>query len=416
MGDTGPVPGRFFSAPYSGADAGVAAAVGDSARSKPLAGVRVLDLTRLLPGPLATQHLADYGADVIKVEDTGAGDYARTMGPGNAAGSYFHQLVNRNKRSLRLDLKQAEGRTLMLRLVEHTDVLVEGFRPGAMARLGLDYETLAALNPRLVYCSISGYGQQGPYAERAGHDINYIGYAGVLDQIGYRGGAPALPNLQIGDLLGGTMAAAMGILVALVDARSTGRGRHVDVAMTDAVLAHAIFPLAEVLARGTVRDRGDDLLTGGVPCYGVYETADGRHMAVGALEEKFWHLLCDTLGRADLKPAHLARDAAGERARAELAAVFRTHSQAHWTALFGTVDCCVTPVLRLEEALSDEQVRRAVVEANGLRQFAPPVAMSEFSLGQPGPAPEQGAHSAEILAELGLDSGEIETLRARGVI
>lgn len=387
-------------------------------RAPPLQGLRVLDLTRLLPGPLATQHLADCGAEVIKVEDTGAGDYARSMGAMNGDSSYFYQVVNRNKQSIRIDLKQNAGRELFLRLVDTADVLVEGFRPGVMDKLGLGYAQLAARNPRLVYCSISGYGQDGPYAQRAGHDINYIGYAGVLDQIGSAGGPPAIPNLQIGDLLGGTLSALLGLLVAVIDARASGQGRHVDVAMTDAALAHAIFPLCEVLAHGAVKPRGEDLLDGGVPCYGVYETADGRHMAVGALEEKFWHLLCDTLDRVDLKPAHLAGGEAGARARSALAAIFRTRSQAEWTALFDGVDCCVTPVLRLEESLQNAhlQARGMIVEVDGVRQFAPPVRLSGHAPADFAPAPAAGADTARVLAALGIDAQELDRLRAARVI
>ncbi len=385
----------------------------------PLEGVRVLDLTRLLPGPLATQHLADHGADVIKVEDTGAGDYARTMGAMGGDTSWFYQVVNRNKRSLRLDLKQAEGRALFMRLVETADVVVEGFRPGVMERLGLGYAALAERNPRVVLCSISGYGQTGPYALRAGHDINYLGYAGVLDQMGSAGGPPGLSNLQVGDLLGGTMGAVMGIMMALFDARRSGQGRHVDVSMTDTSLAHMIFPLAEVLAHGRVKPRGEDLLTGGVPCYGVYETADGRHMAVGALEEKFWHLLCDTVGRPDLKPAHLAEGEAGARARAELAAIFRSRGQREWVAVFDAVDCCVTPVLRLEESLENPQLRarEMVVEVNGSAQFGRAVRLSEMPAHAPRAAPVcAGADSDAILAGLGVRNEEIARLRAAGVI
>ncbi|NMG43914.1 CoA transferase [Aromatoleum toluvorans] len=387
-------------------------------RQKPLANLRVLDLTRLLPGPLATQHLADYGAEVIKVEDTGAGDYARTMGAMNGDTSFFYQVCNRGKKSVRLDLKQAEGRELFLRLVDTADVVVEGFRPGVMDKLGLGYDALAARKPQIVVCSISGYGQTGPYALRAGHDINYIGYAGVLDQIGTAGGAPAMSNLQIGDLLGGTMTALFGLLAAVLDARASGQGRHVDVAMTDAALAHAIFPLAEVLAHGGVKPRGEDLLTGGVPCYGVYETADGRHMAVGSLEEKFWHLVCDTLGRPDLKPAHLATGAAGARARAELAAIFRSRTQAEWTVIFDGIDCCVTPILRLEESLENPQLRARgmVTEVEGVRQFGPPVRLSGFEPGPFTPAPQAGADSDAVLTALGLDDAAIARLRASGVI
>jgi crotonobetainyl-CoA:carnitine CoA-transferase CaiB-like acyl-CoA transferase len=385
----------------------------------PLAGVRILDLTRLLPGPLATQHLADYGAEVIKVEDTGAGDYARSMGAMGGDTSWFYQVVNRNKRSLRLDLKQAEGRALFLRLVETADVVVEGFRPGVMARLGLGYAALAERNPRVVLCSITGYGQSGPYAARAGHDINYLGYAGVLDQLGCADGPPALSNLQIGDLLGGTMGAVMGILAALFDARGSGRGRHVDVSMTDAAFAHMIFPLAEVLAHGRVKPRGEDLLTGGVPCYGVYETADGRHMAVGALEEKFWELLCTTLERRDLVPGHLATGAEGARVRAELAAIFRSRSQQAWVEIFDRVDCCVTPVLRLEESLRDRQLqaRAMVVEVAGTRQFGPAVRMSDMPPMPLRAAPvSAGADTEAILEALGLDAKTRCRLRATGVI
>lgn len=385
----------------------------------PLEGVRVLDLTRLLPGPLATQHLADYGAEVIKVEDTGAGDYARTMGAMGGDTSWFYQVVNRNKHSLRLDLKQAEGRALFLRLVETADIVVEGFRPGVMARLGLGYEVLARHNPRVILCSITGYGQTGPYAARAGHDINYLGYAGVLDQIGSAGGAPALSNVQIGDLLGGTMGAVMGILVALFDAQRSGCGRHVDVAMTDASFAHAIFPLTEVLAKGQVRPRGEDLLSGGVPCYGVYETADGRHMAVGALEEKFWHLLCDTVGRPDLKPGHLAQGEEGVRVRGELAAIFRGRSQHDWVTIFDGVDCCVTPVLRLEESFQDAQLqaRGMVREVGGVLQFGPAVRMTGMLDVPMRAAPAKaGADTEVILAALGVEGEAIARLRAAGVI
>ncbi|HJV27588.1 MAG TPA: CaiB/BaiF CoA-transferase family protein [Aromatoleum sp.] len=387
-------------------------------RSKPLEGLRVLDLTRLLPGPLATQHLADYGAEVIKIEDTGAGDYARTMGAMKGDTSYFYRIVNRGKKSIRLDLKQAAGRELFLRLVEGADVVVEGFRPGVMDKLGLGYATLAATNPKIVLCSISGYGQTGPYALRAGHDINYIGYAGVLDQIGTAGGAPAISNLQIGDLLGGTMSALFGLLVAIIDARATGQGRHVDVSMTDAALAHAIFPLAEVLAHGKVQPRGEDLLTGGVPCYGVYETADGRHMAVGSLEEKFWSMLCDALERPDLKPGHLSTGEKGARVKGELAAIFATRTQAQWVQHFDGIDCCVTPVLRVEESLQDPQLRARgmFVEVDGVTQFAPPVAMSDFSPATLTPAPAAGADTDAVLTTLGLDAAEIRRLRDAGVV
>src|SRR6266699_708331 len=386
-------------------------------RAKPLSGIRVLDLTRLLPGPMATLHLADMGADVIKIEDTGSGDYAREMGRTREGMSDFFQLVNRNKRAIRLDLKQPQGREVLLRLAKGAEILVEGFRPGAMAKLGAGYDELAAVNPRLVYCSITGYGQDGPYAGRAGHDINYIGYAGVGDQIGTEE-APVVPNFQIADLLGGALTPVMGILAALIDARSSGRGRHVDVAMTDAVFAHAILPLVGFLEHGKAPGRGTGMLSGGLPCYHVYRTRDGRHMAVGALERKFWETLCDILGCPELKEKHIVYGEEARPVRERLAAIFASRAQREWAELFARADCCVSPILTLDEALANEQLRArgmSVVE-DGLRQLASPVKFSEFEFSIERPAPESGEHTDEILREAGYGDAEIEVLRKSGAI
>lgn len=384
----------------------------------PLAGVRILDLTRLLPGPLATQHLADYGAEVIKVEDTGVGDYARSMGAMGGETSWFYQLVNRNKRSLRLDLKQAQGVAVFLRLARDADVIIESFRPGVVDKLGVGYEAVRAINPRIVYCAITGYGQSGPYAMRAGHDLNYIGYAGVLEQIGVAGGPPALPNLQIGDMLGGAMSALVPLLAALLAARTTGQGDYVDVSMTDGVLAHAIFPLVALRGAGQARPRGADVLSGGLPCYAVYATADGRHLAVAALEPKFWNLLCDALQRPDLKPLQYAVGEQGDFARAELAHIFAGHGQRHWSGIFDGIDCCVTPVLTLDEALDNEQTRarEMVLEVDGVTQFAPPWKLRGVADAAATPAPHAGEHSAGVLRAAGYAEAEIEALRQARVI
>jgi crotonobetainyl-CoA:carnitine CoA-transferase CaiB-like acyl-CoA transferase len=386
-------------------------------RAKPLSGIRVLDLTRLLPGPMATLHLADMGADVVKIEDTGAGDYAREMGRMREGMSDFFRLVNRNKRAMRLDLRNPRGREVFLRLAGNADVLVEGFRPGVMAKLGLGYETIAAAHPRIVYCSISGYGQDGPYAGRAGHDINYVGYAGVGDQIG-TGSAPVVPNFQIADLLGGALAPAMGILAALVDARSSGRGRHVDVAMTDAVLAHAIFPLLGFLEKGKAPARGTGMLDGGLPCYNVYPTRDGRYVAVGALERKFWETLCDMLGCEDLKGKHLVYGEQAAPVKKRLATIFAARTQREWTELFDRADCCVSPILTIEEALANEQLcaRGMVAAADGSTQLAFPLKFSDFEFGIERSAPARGEHTDEILREAGYPDSEIRALHAEGAI
>ena len=382
-------------------------------RPGPLAGIRVLDLTRLLPGPVATLHLADLGAEVIKIEDPQVGDYARTLGNGQGADSAYFRMINRNKLGLRLDLKKPEGVDVFKRLASAADVIVESFRPGVMDKLGVGYAVIAPLNPRIAYCSISGYGQDGPYKDLAGHDINYLGYAGVLDQIGCEGSNPAIPNFQIADLLGGALTAAFGILAAVVEAQRSGKGRYIDVAMTDSVLAHTYFTMLRLNDSGHSVPRGSDLLAGGLPCYGAYRCADGRHMAVGALEGKFWKLCCEVLGC----PEWVGRqwDAS---LRAELATLFATRPRDDWAKLFAAVDCCVTPILTPEEALENEQIvaRGMVLEEDGLTQFAPPLKMSEFEFSIRQSAPAAGQHTASILTAAGYGSAEIEHLTAKGVL
>lgn len=337
---------------------------------KPLTGIRVLDLTRLLPGPVATMHLAEMGAEVIKIEDPGVGDYARAMGHVRNEVSQFFIAVNRGKQSVRLDLKDAHQRDQFLRMVDDADVVVESFRPGVMDKLGLGWNVLKKRNPQLVMCAISGYGQDGPFAHFAGHDINYIGYAGMLEQNAGPEGVPALPNLQVGDLLGGAQSAVQGILAALLGVKMGGMGRFVDVSMTDAVFAHNIMPLVAVNNFGRPAAPARDLLTGGVPCYNVYRTADGRFMAVGALELKFWEACCEVLGRLDLKTKHwsLGQQIGGTEAmtvKAELDAIFALRTLEEWMARFGGADCCVTPILRADEAVSHPLFQaRAMVKRN----------------------------------------------------
>jgi len=379
----------------------------------------VLDLTRLLPGPVCTLYLADLGADVIKVEDTGPGDYARNFGNRPGMFSAFYRAVNRNKRSIALNLKDERGRDAFLALAKSADVIVESFRPGVVAALGVGYDTVAAINRRIVYAAISGYGQSGPRAQLAGHDINYLGYAGVLDQTGGRDGPPTLCNLQIADLLGGAASSAIALLAALVGAQRTGRGRYVDVAMTDASLAHNIFALHALEQWGSVVPRGTDLLTGGVPCYGIYPTRDGRWLAVGALEQKFWEALCTKLARPDLVAGQFALGDEGRRIRLELERVFAAATFAEWKARLATVDCCVTPIATLDEAMADPHfVAREMVlqRSDGSREYAPPFKVSGHAFAVSRQAPGQGEHSAEILREAGYRATDIDALAATGVI
>ena len=330
----------------------------------PLEGIRVVDLTRLLPGPLATRHLAELGAEVIKIEgpaDRGQDDGTRTMGltPAERARgepALAFRALNRGKQLLRLDLRAAEGKAALIERVRDADVLVEGFRPGVMDKLGLGWDALRVLNPKLVMCAISGYGQTSAWAHRAGHDINYIAMAGVLEQIATVDGELAVPNFQIGDLMGGTQAAVTGILAGLLGAQRSGHGRFVDVSMAHEVLRHHVLATFTLEASGRVPVPGRDLLSGGAPCYGVYRTADARHLAVGALEPKFWQALCIAVGRPQWAALHwsqglLAGGAESMALRAELAALFAAEPLAHWVTRFEGVDACVTPVLRLDETL-----------------------------------------------------------------
>jgi crotonobetainyl-CoA:carnitine CoA-transferase CaiB-like acyl-CoA transferase len=380
--------------------------------TRPLEGIRVLDLSRLLPGPFATVILSDLGASVIKIEDTGAGDYLRAFPPQvQGLGGRF-AAVNRDKRSLALDLKQPRGVELLLRLVERADVLVESFRPGVLDKLGLGFAELTARNPRLILCSISGYGQSGPYRQRAGHDLDYIALAGVLGMTGQADGAPQMPGVQIADFAGGLWAAT-GICAALAGRASSGRGCHLDISMTEGALAFLLAEIGNLFAGATPR-RGTEALSGGLACYAVYETRDGKHLAVGALEPKFWLALGEAIGR----PAELAELAAPPaeqaRVRAELAAIFRTRTRAEWEATLADKDVLVEPILEPAEVAVHPLhcARNLFYEVAGFPQTRTP-------LGEPAarlPPPTQGQHTTEVLRELGLGDAEIDELRQGGVI
>lgn len=391
----------------------------------PLAGLRIIDLTRLLPGPAMTMHLADFGAEIIKIEDTGQGDAMRSFPPmvraatGEEINTSF-AATNRGKRSIAVDLKHADGREVLLKLAAEADALIEGFRPGVLDRLGLGWAVLHALNPKLVLCSLTGYGQTGPLAQHAGHDLNYCAMTGVLDQ-NRAAGRPAIPNLQIGDLLGGTQDALGALLIALLAAGRSGQGRHVDVAMTDGLLAHHFMPHS-MLDAGKAPRAGETLLTGGVPCYGVYETKDGKHLALGALELKFWQNFCDAAGLSELREQHWTRgeapgSAAARTATARVAARLRERSRAVWEKVFADADACVTPVLTPAEALGHGHHRaRQLIHRRGEATLIGPFAQMPGAALAQRPAPRAGEHTREILRELGYDAGRIDALLAAGTV
>lgn len=371
---------------------------------KPLDNITVLDLTRLLPGAVATMWLGDFGANVIKIEDTKSGDPARLMPPLiNGEGAIF-LATNRNKKSITLDLKNPDDKEKFLKLVATADVLVEGFRPGVMQRLGFDYESLKMINPKLVYCSISGYGQDGPYRERGGHDINYMAIAGALGLNGLAGEAPSIPGIQIADLAGGSMQSVMGILLALMARDKSGVGQFVDVSMMDGAFSMMQVPLSVYFATGQVPERGSDTLSGKFACYNIYETSDGRHLSLGALELKFWVNTCQTLGREDLIALHRASGESQEKCIAEVREIFKTKTAHEWLEIFASTDACLMLINNVSEAVNDPQViqRGLVIEidhpkAGKLKQIANPVKLSETPAEAFLPPPGLGEHNEEIV-------------------
>ena len=397
-----------------------------------LAGVRVLDLSRLLPGPFCSLYLAQMGAEVIKIEEPGTGDYARE------SPQLFAQ-VNRGKKSVALDLRQAADVAAFKELVKTADVVLESFRPGVMDRLGCGYETLKQINPKLVYAALTGYGQNGPYRDAAGHDLNYLSIAGVVDQMGAAGGAPVQANLQIADLAGGALTCAIGILGALVGARASGVGSFVDVSMTDGSAALQVIALASLREYGKTFGRGRDILSGALPNYAIYKCRDGKYLAVGALEPKFFRRVLELLwgtspkllqqalakvtgrGRrrkegagsegAKPKPSMSAFGQLGEQLRhpekarrlllpmrLALSAVFRTRTRDAWARLLADGDACVTPVLTLEEALENEQLRARglVVDDGGRPAWGLPILFSDPPPAA-GPSPALGADTQAVL-------------------
>jgi alpha-methylacyl-CoA racemase len=397
-----------------------------AAAELPLSDVRVLDLTRLLPGGFCSLMLADLGAEVLKVEDTGIGDYVRWAPPyhgpdehqGLGTRSALYLALNRGKRSVRLDLKQEQGREALLRLAADYDVLLEGFRPGVLDRLGVGYETLRERNPGIVYCAITGYGQTGPNTERAGHDMNYLGLTGLLGLTGEPGGRPIQSAGQIADIGGGALMAAFGVLAALHERRRSGEGQLVDVSMTDGALSWLAMTAAQYLCDGRVPRRGDEQLTGGLVCYLPYEAADGW-VTFGALEPKFWAAFCEGVERPDLVEAQFEKP--GSEAWREIAGIFRSRTREQWREFNDRHDAMIEPVLDLDEALDSELVRsrEMVVEMEQpqigtVRLLGAPVKFGRTPARPDRPAPALGEHTEEVLREVGYADEEIAALKESG--
>ena len=377
--------------------------------------LKMLDLSRLLPGPFCSLLLADLGMEVLKVEDTEQGDATRTMGPVRKKDSAMFLALNRNKKGIKLDFKVKEGKEIFYRLIQSYDIILESFRPGVMDRLGIGYRELKKRNPRIILCSLSGYGQDGPYRERSGHDINYIGLGGVLEITGAKNGGPVLPGVQIADIGGGGMMAAIAILAAAIHRQKTGEGQFLDISMTDSVVSWLSIHAAKYFMDGELPKRGNMPLTGRYACYQVYPTKDGRHMSLGALEPKFWKNFCEAIGRRDLFDKQFIEGEERVRIIAEIQNLFKTKTQGEWVDFFKAVDACCEPILTFEEVFQHPQVlhRQMLMEVQhpvegNIRLLGNPIKSSQFPFERCTPAPGWGEHTAEVLKAIGFSGEEIE--------
>jgi len=383
-----------------------------------LEGIRVLDLSRLLPGPYCSMMLGDLGGEVIKIEEPKIGDPTRHSPPiidGNSAP--FAQ-VNRNKKSIAIDLKQREGRELFMKLALTADCVLEQFRPGVVDRLGINYSAIAEVNPRIVYCSLSGFGQDGPHRDRSGHDLNYLALSGVLGLTTDENGKPIIPGVQVADLAGG-MIAALGILGALLSRERTGRGQYVDVSMYDVMISMLPIPAAHHFAGKTMPVGGKYVLSGAYPFYNVYETSDSKFMTLGALEPKFWANFCIRIGREDLVSRQYDSGEQKENLFEELRTIFQSRSQSEWVELMSAADCCCEPVLSMTEAFEHPQAvaREMVRHSTGITdQLGYSYKLSDTALAETRSAPKLGEHTSELLAEIGFTKEERKRLSDAGVI
>jgi len=377
-----------------------------------LDGIKVLDLSRLFPGPYCSMILADLGADVLRIEDR------RFQGEGPGMPT-----VMRNKRHMTLNLKHPKGLEVFCRMAREADVLLEGFRPGVTDRLGIGYERMKRLNPKLIYCSVTGYGQDGPYKDMVGHDINYLSFGGVLGLTGEPGRKPVIPPIQVADMAAGGMYAAIGILAALFARQTTGKGQYIDISMMDGIVAMLPFPASLLWGLGKTPQRGDTLLSGRFPCYSVYQTKDGEYISIGALEPRFWVELCKKLGREDFIP--LQYDEGDKRGEIFLflEKTFRGKTRDKWMEELKDLDVCIGKVLHLDEAFKDPQVvhRKMVTEFDDpkkgkMKLLSSPIKMSATPPGIRRAPAGFGEHTEEVLRELGFKEEEIRQMKKEGVV
>jgi crotonobetainyl-CoA:carnitine CoA-transferase CaiB-like acyl-CoA transferase len=390
----------------------------------PLQGIKVLDLSHMLPGPYCTMILADMGAEVLKVENPNGGDSFRNRKPFVKQEGTAYLMLNRNKKSIKLDLRTDEGKEIFLKLAEEYDVILEQFRPGVVKRLGIDYDTVSNRNRGIVYCSLSGYGQDGPYRDMPGHDINYLSISGLLDTIGVYKGAPVIPGIQIGDIGGGSLWAALSIVIALLGReKNGGQGQYLDVSMVDCIVPWLTLFISSYFVDGQVPIRGETKGGGYYACYNIYETLDNRYVSLGAAEGKFWAGFCEAVGRADLIADQYAEEPRRIELIEEVRALMKTKTQAEWAELLGNKDVCFTPVKNVPEVFSDPHIQAR----NMVTQFQHPIEGQVSSLSFPvkfsatpakvvTPPPLYGEHGEEVLTSIGYSDDQIKTLREARII
>lgn len=394
-----------------------------------LEGIKIIDLTRLAPGPYCTMILADLGADVIKVEEPGppTGRRAEQAGqapemPRTLERDSPYNALNRNKRSIGLNLKHPDARKVFYNLAKAADVVVEEFRPGVTKRLGIDYDTLSKVNPRIIYCAITGYGQDGPYQNLVGHDINYISTAGALGAIGGKKGKPVVPLNLLADFAGGGMQGTIGVLVALMARERTGKGQCVDIAMTDGVVSLLTSALSNYFRTGEVPKRGATYLGGGVPQYNVYKCKDGNYLSLGSLEPWFFANLCRAMGREDFIP-YAWDESKRQKIFGELTKAFKTKTRDEWVEILRGTDTCVAPVYSFDEVTRDPHLiyRKMIIEVDHpregkIRQTGISVRLSDTPGKVRRLAPQTCEHTDQVLKELGYPLKEIRRLRKEGAI